>query len=356
MSTTFAVNGRPVTVDDFQSTSVAVQNTGAVPLLIEPLGRTVAVGATVTVPGWSGRRTRVRTAGQDGTAVVTLTAGSPAAGPGPGGVTFDPGPAASMSLSIAGGTWYTNEGLTTAVSFPLVVTTPTVLYPSAPASVVITATVGTTAQVRGMNVVDGAAEAYVWTPTTDAERAQTGVSAGGASFGRLAGSNTWTGTQDFTGASVTGVTATPAPVAERGAWATATAYALMDTVTQAGLRYVCHTAHTSGTFATDLAASKWTALEAIAPLGSPVGATKTSGFVAAAGNTYLCDASGGAFSVECPPGAAGDAFRVVNSGATGTVTIIPPSGSPGGSNIALASQYQVSTVECIAAGSWIGGV
>lgn len=43
----------------------------------------------------------------------------------------------------------------------------------------------------------------------------------------------------------------------RGAWATATTYALKDVVTSGGIAYVCLVAHTSGTFATDLAAGKW---------------------------------------------------------------------------------------------------
>jgi len=43
----------------------------------------------------------------------------------------------------------------------------------------------------------------------------------------------------------------------RGAWATTTAYAVNDTVQQGGSGYVCVTAHTSGTFATDLSAGKW---------------------------------------------------------------------------------------------------
>ncbi len=43
----------------------------------------------------------------------------------------------------------------------------------------------------------------------------------------------------------------------RGAWLTATAYVLNDTVAQGGNVYLCVTAHTSGTFATDLAAAKW---------------------------------------------------------------------------------------------------
>lgn len=40
-------------------------------------------------------------------------------------------------------------------------------------------------------------------------------------------------------------------------WATATAYALYDVIIQSGKIYQCASAHTSGTFATDLAANKW---------------------------------------------------------------------------------------------------
>ena len=43
----------------------------------------------------------------------------------------------------------------------------------------------------------------------------------------------------------------------RGAWVTATAYALKDVVTRTGSTYICATAHTAGTFSTDLAAGKW---------------------------------------------------------------------------------------------------
>ena len=43
----------------------------------------------------------------------------------------------------------------------------------------------------------------------------------------------------------------------RGAWVTATAYNVNDYVVTAGATYACMLAHTSGTFATDLAAAKW---------------------------------------------------------------------------------------------------
>jgi len=42
------------------------------------------------------------------------------------------------------------------------------------------------------------------------------------------------------------------------AWATSTAYAVNDLVWQSGKLYICETAHTSGTFATDLASGYWT--------------------------------------------------------------------------------------------------
>ena len=45
------------------------------------------------------------------------------------------------------------------------------------------------------------------------------------------------------------------------AWVTTTAYVIGDTTTESGTTYYCSVAHTSGTFATDLAASKWYALE-----------------------------------------------------------------------------------------------
>lgn len=43
----------------------------------------------------------------------------------------------------------------------------------------------------------------------------------------------------------------------QGAWVTATAYGVDDLVEESGSTYICIEAHTSGTFATDLAADKW---------------------------------------------------------------------------------------------------
>lgn len=53
-------------------------------------------------------------------------------------------------------------------------------------------------------------------------------------------------------------------VTPRGAWLTATAYAAKDVITQAGAVYLCAVPHTSGVFATDLAAGKWMLLSTAA--------------------------------------------------------------------------------------------
>lgn len=56
------------------------------------------------------------------------------------------------------------------------------------------------------------------------------------------------------------------------AWLTTTVYALGDLVVQGGVNYYCKVAHTSGTFATDLAAGDWYALTgAIYEIPSPYG-------------------------------------------------------------------------------------
>lgn len=47
----------------------------------------------------------------------------------------------------------------------------------------------------------------------------------------------------------------------KGAWATTTAYVVKDAVKESGTWYICIEAHTSGTFATDLAAGKWSILQ-----------------------------------------------------------------------------------------------
>lgn len=60
---------------------------------------------------------------------------------------------------------------------------------------------------------------------------------------------------------------TGAAVYSDKAWVTSTAYAVNDTVVNSGTGYRCLVAHTSGTFATDLAAGKWTSLGVIGTTG-----------------------------------------------------------------------------------------
>jgi hypothetical protein len=87
----------------------------------------------------------------------------------------------------------------------------------------------------------------------------------------------------------------------RGTWVTATAYAIGDVVLESGTAYVCAVAHTSGTFATDLAAVKWVefyAVETVTPDGS-VSVAKL------AADTLLDDASAAAARVTLGAGAVG---------------------------------------------------
>lgn len=73
----------------------------------------------------------------------------------------------------------------------------------------------------------------------------------------------------------------------KGQWLTATAYVLGDLVYQAGSQYECITAHTSGTFATDLSAAKWRIFVAQGNTGAGTGdvlaANNGSEFAANAG-------------------------------------------------------------------------
>ena len=77
----------------------------------------------------------------------------------------------------------------------------------------------------------------------------------------------------------------------RGAWLTATTYALKDLVQQSGNTYIAVLAHTSGTFATDLAAGKWllfslgTAIGAAAVSFSPTGTISATDVQAAINET-----------------------------------------------------------------------
>lgn len=85
--------------------------------------------------------------------------------------------------------------------------------------------------------------------------------------GTSGANNTMTGDLDMGGNVIRNTTfdASIAGVEWQGAWVTATAYVVNDLVRESGIAYICLVAHTSGTFATDLAAGKW---EVFAAAGS----------------------------------------------------------------------------------------
>lgn len=93
----------------------------------------------------------------------------------------------------------------------------------------------------------------------------------------------------------------------RGAWQTSYAYVVNDVVSQSGNSYICVTAHTSGTFSTDLAASKWSL---VAQKGD-TGATGSTG------------ASGAAATIavgSVTTGSAGSSATVTNAGSSSAAT------------------------------------
>ena len=108
-----------------------------------------------------------------------------------------------------------------------------------------------------------------------------------------------TGSQGATGnAGAVGMTgaagATGANYPWRGAWVTSTSYSLNDTISYNGNGYICISAHTSGTWATDLAYPRWQVFVqqgatgsqgATGPSGGPTGATGVAGAVGATGVT-----------------------------------------------------------------------
>jgi len=100
----------------------------------------------------------------------------------------------------------------------------------------------------------------------------------------------------------------------QGQWLTATAYALNDAVYHEGSSYICIEAHTSGTFATDLAASKWSLTSA--------GATGPTGYTGYTGYTGPIGATG-------PTGYTGPDGAVGPTGPTGYTGYTGPTGPTG---------------------------
>lgn len=122
----------------------------------------------------------------------------------------------------------------------------------------------------------------------------------------------------------------------RGEWATATVYAVNDLITHSGSTYVGLIAHTSGTFATDLAAGKWMLLSVQAVL---LDANQTfTGTNTLNGTTNL--------AVVNVTGAADFNGAVDMTGGTPTV----PTASPGDNDTSAASTAFVMAALALATG------
>lgn len=144
-----------------------------------------------------------------------------------------------------------------------------------------------------------------------------------------------------------------------GTWVTATEYeAAEDLVWKDGILYVCVTSHTSGTFATDLAAGKWSivldlasevpgvtgvygrAVTTLTNAGSPYTLTESDN-----GKFYLVDSSSGSVTVNLP-NSAGLAdpdfcrFKFIRTSASNTVTIA----RAGSDTINGATSFVISAV------------
>jgi hypothetical protein len=130
----------------------------------------------------------------------------------------------------------------------------------------------------------------------------------------------------------------------RGAWATATAYALLDLVTDSSTAYLCVEAHTSGTLATDISAGKWivigfegagntiSALNALTPAADRLpyftGADSASlATLTAFGRTLIDDADAAAARTTLGLGALATAANIDNSNWSGADLAIENGGT-----------------------------
>lgn len=152
----------------------------------------------------------------------------------------------------------------------------------------------------------------------------------------------------------------PRGVQPRGAWLTATEYVVNDLVGIEGSTYICVEAHTSGTFATDLAADKW---ELFVEKGDKGAQRKGPWLTATAyvvddvvrqeGSAYICleDHTSGTFSIDL----AADKWELfVEKGGTGAT------GATGGGLKGIAcrvvAEANVAIATGLEAGDAIDGV
>jgi hypothetical protein len=92
----------------------------------------------------------------------------------------------------------------------------------------------------------------------------------------------------------------PAPFKPIAAWVTATAYVTgppADYASQGGSSYECLTSHTSGTFATDLAAGKWGLVAQAGTAGAGYGGSSTTSFAIGTGSKAFTTQAGLAYQV-----------------------------------------------------------
>lgn len=78
---------------------------------------------------------------------------------------------------------------------------------------------------------------------------------------------------------------------DRGAWVTAVTYNTQDIVKQANAYYICIATHTSGVFATDLAAGKWTLIFDLQPALDAATAAASSASAASGSATAAADSA-----------------------------------------------------------------
>lgn len=101
----------------------------------------------------------------------------------------------------------------------------------------------------------------------------------------------------------------------RGAWLTATIYAVKDLVTQSGNTYMCVVAHTSGVFATDLAAVKWLLFQIGSnPAASSVPFSPTSNIASTNMQAALVEVDTNARARDTSVGVSADSVGAVGNG------------------------------------------
>lgn len=90
----------------------------------------------------------------------------------------------------------------------------------------------------------------------------------------------------------------------RGSWVTSTLYSVNDVVKQGadGSLYLCLISHTSGTFATDLAANRWVLMVDLSTVGQFIRKWQiiTSNYTAVAGDDLFVDVTAGPVTITLP--------------------------------------------------------